>query len=256
MAETPQGTTPAPEPLIAVGDRQEPLSLVVKGFQALSATEKRAMDASKRAEQLEAQLKEAGPHAARWQQLQAMVASNPQAALEEMQRLVAVATGQPLGSQTNSGAADQMKLDSRVQHLEATLNEIRQQQLGRTLNEQVNAAVSAYPLFTNSEEARRHVQKVAMAELSADPKADVREIVSGVHTDLQKLSQASVAQTVAQRQAVAATTAAPPQASGATPGLTNPEPALNRNSIKDGSLQARLLNRWNQMRAGPNATTG
>ena len=251
---TPAAPAAQHDPNVNVDGRLEPLSRVVAGFKQLSVAEQSAMAQSKRAQALEAQLQQAIPNANAYANLQALVAKDPQAAKEQFDRILRMASGVPESAQANTGAASDAKMALRMQELEQRLGSIMATEAGRQQVSEIRASLDEYPVFKNSPEARRLAETFTASLRAQNPDMPIKDAVSAVHTDLQKLLNGQTASIVQSKQELVASGGAPPSAAAATPGITEPT-KLDRNSFKNGAARGLLEKALRASISGSNGAT-
>lgn len=243
------------DPLINIDGRMEPQSRVIAGFKALSAKEQEVMTVAQKAQKLEQQLSAMAPDAGAYRNLQALLAKDPDAAKEQFDRIVRLAKGDNQPVQMGTEAATESKLALRLQELEQQIARVQATEAGRQHVAEIRSVMAEYPLFTNSPEARKLAESFVATLRANDQTVSVKDAVSAVHTDMQKLTNAGAAATVQAREALAASGGMAPTQTGATPGISEP-PKLDKASLKNGGARAWLEKALTASLQGPrNATT-
>jgi len=227
------------DPIINIDGKMEPQSRVIAGFKERSVFEQKAIAAANEAAALKQQMTGLAANANAYANLQALIASDPDAAKAKFDRIIAMAKGELAQAQATPGgdAATEAKLALRVQQMEAQMAQLAAERAGSIQVSQIRSAMDEYPVFKNSPEARRLAESFTASLRAQDPNLSIKDAVSAVHTDMQKMLNAQTAASVTGKEALAAAGGGAPPQAAATPGITSPE-KLGKGSLKDGSARA------------------
>lgn len=164
------------------------------------------------------------------QRIRTLAQSNPQAAMEEVQKhlgLRSLPAARDQNSQTDGDEPDARdrailsKLSTLEQRLAAN-EQFREQVTTQNVVTQIRSAVSQLPLYAKDADMAARAERVVLAYLTTNPEASVRDVAGAIHSDDEAFLTRQLQSLRDQRATDAQVHASIPTTAG-TPQLTMPE---------------------------------
>lgn len=218
-----------------------PVADLVKKYQIGTAAEVRLQQANQLADQHRATLDAVN-------RVRTLSASNPQAALEEAQRLLGLRLPPKASDNAQGDEADPdpqtTRLMSEMNALKAKLAEFdqfREQAVTSGVRQQIATAVREFPLYKNDPTQAARAENFVAAYLQANPQASIREVAGLVHADDVAFIQSQLQQTRDQRATTTEQLATIPPGSGSPAMSQLPgDLKMNPEELKRGDFRGAL----------------
>lgn len=233
--------------------RVVPLRAVIPEVQSFGAG--KAMLAEAKAERAKnAEMYQAGEN---WRSLQAKLASDPDAVVEQMTRLARLAKGESAAPPSNQNSRagtpgafldDADVQDPKTRDLERRVGQMEQERVMSTQERQIDEVLSKFPALKSNGELEESSRLTLMAALSARPDVPLERVASLLHTGIMSLSGPEATAIRDRRLANGAAPIVP--ASTGSPDLQN-APATTRADLKNGAFERKMAEGFARFFAPP-----